>query len=150
GLYQLGQLSGYVFDDCSATVATSNNGIKDAGESGIGNGSTYAKVELLNSSNTVIATRYTNSSGFYSFTNLAPGTYSIRETTPPGYLDGKDKIGTQGGTEMNDLFSGIVVASGTNGTNNNFGELDPSSLSGYVYDDLNNDGAFNSPTEEGI
>ena len=150
GLYKPGQLSGYVYDDCSSTVSTSNNGIKDAGEAGIGNATTYTKVELLNSGGTVIATTYTNSSGFYSFTNLVPGTYSIRETQPAGYLDGKDKIGTQGGTAGNDLFTNIVVLSGTNGTNNNFGELSPASLSGYVYDDLNNDGVFNSPVEEGI
>ncbi len=38
------------------------------------------------------------------------------------------------------MFTNIHVAANSNGTNYNFGELPPSSLSGFVYDDANNNG----------
>ena len=63
------------------------------------------------------------------------------ETQPAGFLDGKDTIGTPGGTTTDDKFSAIVLNSNVNGTENNFGEVKSASLSGYVYSDLNNDGS---------
>ena len=39
----------------------------------------------------------------------AAGTYTITETQPAGYTDGKDTIGTPGGTVGNDAFSNIVL-----------------------------------------
>ena len=71
---------------------------------------------------------------------LRPGTYAITETQPACYLDGKDTIGTQGGTAGNDVLSNIVLASGVKGTGNNFGELKSASLSGFVYLDKNGNG----------
>jgi hypothetical protein len=41
-----------------------------------------------------------------------------------------------------DVISGIVLNVGVNGSNNNFGELPPASLSGFVYLDSNNNGLF--------
>ncbi|WP_174246159.1 SdrD B-like domain-containing protein, partial [Pseudaquabacterium pictum] len=60
------------------------------------------------------------------------------------YLDGKDTIGTTGGTAGNDLLSGITLVAGANSVENNFGELPPAALSGYVYEDAGNDGVRNS------
>ncbi|WP_228027352.1 hypothetical protein, partial [Pseudaquabacterium pictum] len=60
------------------------------------------------------------------------------------YLDGKDTIGTTGGTAGNDLLSGITLVAGANSVENNFGELPPAKLSGYVYEDAGNDGVRNS------
>src|SRR5439155_915967 len=57
-----------------------------------------------------------------------------------GFLDGKDTIGTPGGTTGNDQFSNIMLGAGVNGTDNNFGDLPPASLAGYVYSDTDNDG----------
>src|SRR5205814_188714 len=54
--------------------------------------------------------------------------------------DGKDTIGTPGGTTGSDVFSNIVLNAGVAGANNNFGELLPASLAGFVYYDFNNDG----------
>jgi len=69
--------------------------------------------------------------GSYRFDNLRPGTYAIAEAQPAGYLDGKDTIGTQGGSSATqDQFTNVGVASGTTGTDNNFGELVPASLAG--------------------
>src|SRR5439155_597532 len=88
----------------------------------------------------VSKTATTDAAGAYSFTGLRPGTYALAESQPAAYLDGKDTIGTPGGTTANDRFSSIVLGAGVNGVNNNFGELPPASLSGFVYSDLDNDG----------
>jgi hypothetical protein len=84
----------------------------------------------------------TDANGLYLFENLRPGTYTITETQPAGFLDGKDTIGTPGGTTGQDVFSNIVLPQDFDGVNNNFGELLPSSLAGFVYVDANNDGIF--------
>jgi hypothetical protein len=130
-------LSGMVFDD------RNNNGLVDS-EVGIGS-VTVTLTGTDDLGNTVNKLTTTNAGGSYSFTNLRPSNgagYSIAETQPSGYLDGKDVIGTPGGTTANDLYSAIVLNSGVNGLNNNFGELAPASLAGYVYHDLNDDGAY--------
>ena len=51
-----------------------------------------------------------------------------------------DTVGSQGGTLSNDNIADIVLAEGVNGAGNNFGELTSSSISGQVYNDLNNNG----------
>ncbi len=126
-------LAGFVFDD------RNNNGLRDDGATGIGG----ATVTLTgtNDLGAVSTTILTNPDGSYSFGSLRPGTYTITETQPVGLLDGLDSIGTPGGNAtVNDVFSGIVLAAAVNGAENNFGELTPSSISGTVYRDFNNDG----------
>ena len=46
-------------------------------------------------------------------------------------------------------MNNIALAAGIQGTNNNFGELAPAGLSGYVYIDVNNSGS-KDPGEAGI
>jgi hypothetical protein len=108
-------LAGFVYFDAN------DNGTFDAGEKPIAN----ATVTLtgFDDNGPVSKTAHTNASGAYSFTNLRPGTYAITETQPAGYLDGKDTIGTPGGTTGNDVFSDIQLAAGVDGVNNNFGEI---------------------------
>ncbi|MGO9601740.1 MAG: beta strand repeat-containing protein, partial [Isosphaeraceae bacterium] len=127
-------LSGFVYVDAN------DDGTKQAGESGIA-GVTVSLTGTDDLNNAVSLTTTTLADGSYGFTNLRPGTYTITETQPAGYLEGKDTIGTPGGSSATqDVFSNVVVTSGTVGTNNNYGELVPSSLSGFVYVDANNDG----------
>ncbi|HPO92336.1 MAG TPA: SdrD B-like domain-containing protein, partial [Phycisphaerales bacterium] len=81
--------------------------------------------------------------GSYFFGNLRPGTYKLTETQPAGYLDGKDTIGTPGGTTTNDMFSDIVLPAGYNGVENNFGEVLPpvkGKIRGTKYLDLTGNG----------
>src|SRR5207253_6486306 len=52
---------------------------------------------------------------------------------------GKDMVGTLGGTAGNDILSNIIV-NGTDGLNYNFGERTPASVSGNVYNDIDDDG----------
>ena len=128
-----GSLAGYVYLDAN------NDGIRAAGEAGI-----VATVKLSGTDDlggAVSAETSSNDQGAYSFVNLRPGTYVITETQPSGYLDGKDTIGTPGGVTGNDQFGNVALAAGVDGVNNNFGELKPGSLAGYVYLDANNDGS---------
>ena len=67
--------------------------------------------------------------------------YTITETQPSGYLNGADTQGTLGGNIGTiNVTSGIVVGTAVTGTTYNFGEVLPSSLSGVVFSDTNNDG----------
>jgi protocatechuate 3,4-dioxygenase beta subunit len=43
-------------------------------------------IDLLNSSNTIVQTATTATNGTYAFTGLAPGTYSVAEVVPSGYI----------------------------------------------------------------
>lgn len=109
-------LCGYVYVDCD------NDGKKDSGEPGI-KGVKVTLTGTTTSGSSVSRVAYTDSNGAYCFNDLLAGTYTIKETQPSGYLDGKDTQGTPGtGTAGNDVFSGIVLAAGVNGKNNNFGE----------------------------
>jgi hypothetical protein len=72
---------------------------------------------------------------------LKPGTYTIvQASTPPGYLPG---LKSSGGVVIpNSVNSNSIQVNLTNGvsTDNDFAEIQTSSVSGYVYIDLNNNG----------
>ncbi len=118
-------LCGYVYyDKC-------NDGTKNSGDPGIACVTiTLSGTDYLG--NSVSETTTTASDGSYCFMNLVPGTYTLTETQPSGWLDGKDTIGSQGGTTGNNVFSNIVLGNGVNGVNNNFGELAAACISGHV------------------
>jgi fimbrial isopeptide formation D2 family protein/uncharacterized repeat protein (TIGR01451 family) len=92
----------------------------------------------------VTRTLQTNTFGEYNFTNLLPGNYTIIETQPGGYLDNAETVGSAGGTSLlNDRFSVLNLGQNVVGEGYNFGEIRPSSLSGFVYIDTNNNGLKN-------
>src|SRR5439155_16558325 len=73
----------------------------------------------------------TDINGNFSFTNLAAGTYRIREVTPAGFVR----------TTANPLD--ITVSSGTTVSGVNFGNFNlfaSNSISGQVFNDLNGNG----------
>lgn len=83
----------------------------------------------------------TNASGDYSFTGLAPGTYTVTETTPAGYSDGGEDAGTidavtVGDDSVDDIISAIVIGSGDDSIDNDFDEIVivPGTISGSVVD----------------
>src|SRR5262249_43809185 len=88
--------------------------------------------------------------GHYSFSNLLPGTYTPTAAQSSRSLHDALPICTPGGnSSVNDVFSAIALNAGVAGTNNNFGELAPASLAGFVYSDAKND-ATKGRTETGI
>ena len=82
----------------------------------------------------------TDANGDYSFSDLRPSGvdgYTVTETQPAGLLDGIDTAGSLGGdAAVNDVISAIPVGSGDAGTGYDFGELPPATLSGTVFEDL--------------
>ncbi|MFV0441996.1 MAG: SdrD B-like domain-containing protein [Planctomycetaceae bacterium] len=151
GEIRASSLAGFVYHDAN------NNGVKNSGETGI-SGVTITLTGTDDLGNSVSLSTTTDSNGAYQFTNLRPSNvvgYTLRETAQPvGYLDGRDRDGSLNNgnaVSVNDEISSIDVVPGNTGTAYNFGELRPSSLSGYVYHDSNNDGLrSNEPTTSGI
>jgi hypothetical protein len=101
---------------------------------------------LTNSLGAVVATTTTGLDGTYAFTAtptgspLLPGTYTVTETQPAGFLQGTNTVGTVNGVTDGvlipvDMIGSIVLTSGQNSINNNFGEVLPVTISGNVYED---------------
>lgn len=121
-----GSISGIVFADLDFDC------VHDANESTLSG----VRVELLDGSGSVVASMHTNAQGAYSFTNLRPGTYSVREIQPNGYFHGGQVAPASGGdASQDDLISQIRVGSGQSITEANFCELPPAQISGFVFQD---------------
>lgn len=133
-------LTGFVYNDADA-----NNVFDDGAANGLaGQTVTLTGTTVFGEVISIIAT--TGAGGLYAFSNLAPGTYTLTETQPAGYLDGGESVGTIFGGTVNaaigsDTISTLTIPGGNNSaTDYNFGEVLASSLSGFVYADYNNDG----------
>jgi len=140
-------LSGHIWQD------SDNDGVVDGGESGIGG----VDVRLTGTDdlgNPVDITVQTNPDGTYSFTNLRPSDatgYTVTESAQPaGYLDGIDGAGSLGGTVGADQVTAVVVTAGTNGTDYNFAELQPATLSGSVFIDDDGDAVKDAGETSGV
>ena len=135
------QLSGHVWYDAN------NDGVREDTEAPIAD-----VIITLEGPNGSMQTT-TDANGYYEFLDLEAGTYTVKETQPPGYLDGTDNFGTTGGTVVDDDFEDqiqdITLVGGDNSENNDFGEVLPASIAGHVWFDENDDGIFDA-TESGI
>jgi hypothetical protein len=113
-------LSGYVFVDANG------NGVIDAGERALA-GVMVQLQGVDDLGQTVVWTTTTDTNGYYEFTGLRAGTYSILETQPGGFADGKDYVGTINGAQVgqldNDRLFDIFLGASQKGTNYNFTEL---------------------------
>ncbi len=131
-----GQLSGFVYQDAN------DNGQFEAGELPIA-GVTITLTGVNDLNQTVTLTAVTDATGKYLFSGLRPGNYTLTETQPAGFLQGKNSVGTVNGTPRGQLggedrIINITVDGCTSGINYNFGEVPPASVSGYVYQDIGN------------
>ena len=89
-----------------------------------------------------VASTVTDQNGDYEFgvdLGLTPGTYQVVQIQPEGFLDTGAVAGSEGGTILEDangnanIISAIEIPLGnTFSTNNDFKEVLPASLSGYV------------------
>jgi fimbrial isopeptide formation D2 family protein len=146
----LSSVSGFVYAD------NNDNGVKDPGEPGISG----VSVSLVNSSNITFATVQTGPDGSYTFSNVPAGTYSIVETQPAQYQDGKEAAGnfggaptgtvptTTGNAPANNTIGAVQVPAGQVGTGFLFGERG-TGISGTVYRDDNRD-SVKQTAEPGI
>ncbi len=123
-------ISGHVRTDNGGDCQTDPNATPIAG----------VTVQLLDAKGNVLATTATDAAGYYSFANLAPGTYAVRKQTPPGYFDDDDHVGSAGGTlvDLNNI-AGIKLTSAIVGINYDFCEALPVSISGHVRTDVDGD-----------
>jgi hypothetical protein len=116
--FKLATVVGTAFED------TNGDGLLNGSEAGIPN----RVVQLLNASNTVIATTTTDASGAYTFTGLTFGSYGVSQVVPAGWA-----ITTTTPFSFNSV-------SGTALTGVNLGSIRPGSISGTVWEDVNGNG----------
>ncbi|HUT09158.1 MAG TPA: FtsX-like permease family protein [Thermoguttaceae bacterium] len=109
-------LSGFVYVD------RNNDGRKDPEETALPHVTVTLTRTDADGTQVTQRIKETDHAGFYRFTNLPAGTYTIFETQPGGYFDGIDHVGTAGGEESNDRFANIELQPGVDATDYNFGE----------------------------
>ena len=102
------------------------------GEQGLGG----VTIELTDVQGVVVASTVTNADGTYTFQDVAPGVYHLREGAVEGYFDGGQVTGSAGGdaSQPNEIRS-ISVGSGAILTGYHFCETTPAEVSGYVFVD---------------
>lgn len=141
--YEPASVAGFVYHDAN------HNGVFDSGEEPIG----QTAVTLRGANGNAVASTTTGNNGGYSFAGLRAGSYSIVESQPGGWIDGKDTAGRIGGSTVgvasNDRIDQVQLKWGDHGVHYDFGELRPVSISGHVYHDRGNDGT-REPGDEGI
>ncbi len=150
-------IAGAVYADHSPnTPANTNNGFRDAGESGI-----PAVPVTLTGRNVLGAavslSTVTDSSGNYAFGDLLQSDtagYTLTEgDIPPAsgsFNDGRERVGSAGGNAaINDVISGIVLGAGAAGVDYNFGELPIAPITGTVYIDRNRDNKLDPTPNDG-
>ena len=123
GFFSHGSIGNFVWNDVNA------NGIQDSGEPGIAG----VTVTLSNG-----ATTTTNAAGAYSFTNLAPGTYTVTVATPAGYVASPTGAGTPG-TDSNGSGTSVAIAGNTDDTID-FGFYKLGAIGNFVWNDVNANG----------
>jgi len=125
-------LAGTVFED------TNGDGIQDPGEAGIAG----VEIQLLDDDGNLVQTVFTDENGNYKINDIEPGNYMLREIQPEGFSDGIDSVGDVNGETNGELDPGgdkindIMLGWGDTGTNFDFGEQRPGSISGRVHADM--------------
>ena len=108
-------------------------------------------VQLISDNGTVVATAQTNKLGQYDFTGLAPGNYYVKFTSQSfvGYNavpDGGNSIVQQASKGINDSYAQTPVFALTYNDvlEKSFGVYVPSSVSGFAWDDANQNGIYDN------
>jgi protocatechuate 3,4-dioxygenase beta subunit len=149
GLYRLASIGDFVWVDLNG------NGLQDPDEPGLGG----VDVELIGTDamgNEIPRTTTTDTDGWYSFSDLPPGSYTVTFIAPPGYVftqQDADGEGLPGGDNSDaDPLTGstpdVPLRSGDTANYVDAGLYVPS-LAGTVYID-SNDNAQQDPEEWGI
>lgn len=117
--FQLGSISGVKFNDLNG------DGVRQSGENGLPGWT----IQLLDTSNNVLATTVTAADGSYSFNGLQAGTYRVREVGQAGWV----QMSVNSGDVT--ITSGTVVSIGED-----FGNFQLVSITGRKVNDLDGDG----------
>ncbi len=157
GFFQnVGIISGFVWED------TNQDGIQDVGETGIEG----VSVSLIDDSNgSTIATTTTDASGNYAFNDTPPGTYLLEfdeSTNTLGVTSYEGSPQNQGGDDTLDSDpnpgNGQTITFAFDPINGDIDDFDAGffqnvgTISGFVWDDINQDGIQNGgePGIEGV
>ncbi len=132
---------------------SNGNGIYDPGEQGFSG----VVVHLYDANHNLVASATTNANGLYSFTNLAPGTYSIQfdpTSLGSGYGftlqgAGTNPLVNSSANPVTGQTATFTLTAGQNDLNLNAGVIPLSSLNGTVYFDTNKIGNF-VPGDPGV
>lgn len=122
----------------AATIAgdvfNSNSNVAESGISGLPNWTVY--IDSNNSGKFVTGdpTATTNSSGYYEFTGLAAGTYTVRVLSQVGWRETPD---------ASDWGQKVTVTTSQNVTGIDFGQTQEGRILGNVFNDANGNGILN-------
>jgi hypothetical protein len=131
-------ISGVVYED------SNGNGVYDPTDLGVAG----VTIELRDAAtDALMASAVTDLDGRYHFDDPGDGAYKLVEAQPAELLDGAETVGSNGGTVDNttdsNLIADIVFSSGDVASGYDFGEVMPGGLSGFVWQDSNQDGCIN-------
>ncbi len=143
-------ISGRVYEDLNGS------GQPDSGEPAIaGVTLTLTGADAATGTPTTLTTT-TDANGFWSFI-VSPGTYTVTQTQPAGYLPGVTRAGAGSGSTPGtvppgtrngpngsnaNVIQGIVLTAGGSSQNNFFGEVRGASIAGRVYQDVDYSNGF--------
>ncbi len=132
---QPGELGDHVWLD------QNNNGVQDAGEPGIGK----ITVNLLDGIGNTVATQVTDATGFYNFTGVLPGDYSVQFVLPEGAQFTATDKGSDDELDSDVDAAGKVVVTVVSNVGNQTMDagIVPATVSGTVLDDRNANGVQN-------
>lgn len=143
GVYQpsTAEIGDFVWEDLNA------NGVQDANEPGVAN----VTVRLLDCSNNVLAATTTNASGFYLFSNLAAGNYTVEFVKPAGYFYSDPDQGADDtkDSDANGATGRSACATLANGQSNrtiDAGLYRPAAIGDFVWKDTNENGIQDGET----
>ena len=130
GLYQKASVGDRIWNDVDA------DGVQDAGEAGIPNVTVTLTLPDLSTINTT-----TDANGLYLFDNLVPGNYTVsieQATLPLNYQQTSEKDGSLDGSVA------VVLSSGIDVVDVDFGYYVKSSIGDLVWEDTDADGIQDS------
>ncbi|WP_322822830.1 SdrD B-like domain-containing protein [Chloroflexus sp.] len=133
GYYRPGSISGLAFFDANA------DDLANSGEPRLRN----VTVELVDTSNTVVATTTTATNGTYTFNNILPADYTVRFTNPDTgnyvFITGGDSDVTTAGNVATSSTNTLTVPYNGSLTNVNAGFRGQTTVSGRIFEDNNAD-----------
>lgn len=99
-------------------------------------------IQLRDSTGRIIEQTVTDATGNYRFDGLEAGEYQIFELQPDGLFQGGQTVGTGDGFVLGEDLLGVRLLSGQDVVSYDFCEQQPSSISGRVWEETDNDQTF--------